>query len=161
MPEYALQGLKLPVKYVIVGHSGEHYCKDRYTCIKAVLEIQRDHLRRDWDDIGPNYLIGGNGLIFEGRGANIFGAMVKSYNRRSISVMFLGDYGRNPVVKEQFDNFRALLKQLVKIHVLDPNYTILGHCQVATFIISPGRHIMEGLRNFTHWNNMNENGCID
>ncbi|KAJ0172213.1 hypothetical protein K1T71_012186 [Dendrolimus kikuchii] len=122
--------LQLPVKCVFVEHTAESYCKEKISCIRDVQLLQRSGLRRGWDDIGPNYIVGGNGLIFEGRGANIVGTMVKSYDHKCISVMFLGNYEHDPIIREQFDNLGILLKQLVMLKVLDPNYLITARCQV-------------------------------
>lgn len=160
MPPYAVEYQNLPLSYVLIGHSATNYCDRKVDCIKTVLEIQTDHLRRAWDDIGPNFLISGNGLIFEGRGANVIGAMVRSWNSKSVTVMFLGDYGINHTTIDQFNHLSVLLEKIVEAGVLYPTYTILGHCQVATDIISPGFHVMDLLKNYTHWIPKNKNTCI-
>lgn len=160
LKQYEQDFLNLPVQYVIIGHSAGNYCKDKYACIKSMLIIQEDHLKRGFEDIGPNFLVGGNGILFEGRGANVVGAMVKSWNVKSISIMFMGDYRTNNTVPEQFAHIDVLLEKLVEKNVLVPNFVLYGHCQVATHIISPGPKIMKQLRNLTNWNNMNEDKCL-
>ncbi|CAH4038513.1 unnamed protein product [Pieris brassicae] len=67
MPSYSEEFLALPVSSVIIGHSAAKYCNQKFACVEVMLSIQQDHLRRGWLDIGPNFLVGGNGLVFEGR----------------------------------------------------------------------------------------------
>lgn len=163
---YRLEYLKLPVKYLLIGHAGERYCIKKLSCIKEMLDMQRNNLRKNWPDIGPNYLISGNGLIFEGNGANILGNMEKTYDHKCISVMFLGHYERDPIMKEQFDHMGILVKQLVELKVLDPDYTIIAQCQIDDWTISPGLHIIQHLQrytrwdNITHWDNFNLSLCL-
>jgi len=47
-------------------------------------EISLCILFTDWDDIGYNFLIGENGLVYEGRGWKYVGAHRSGYNNRSI-----------------------------------------------------------------------------
>ncbi|KAL4717850.1 hypothetical protein ACJJTC_000999 [Scirpophaga incertulas] len=152
--------LNLPVQNVIIGHTAGQYCNEKYSCIKIVLDIQNDHLKRGFDDIGPNFLLGGNGLVFEGRGANVVGAMVKYWNLRSISVMFIGDYRTSSTDPFQFDHLNTLLETLVDKLVLRSDYVVFGHCQVSTHIISPGKHVMENLKRLSHWNATNSDKCL-
>ncbi|KOB66282.1 Peptidoglycan recognition protein-lc [Operophtera brumata] len=156
MPPYDINFLSLPVSNVLIGHSATPYCDERYICIENVMDIQAEHLRRGWDDIGPNYLVSGNGLVFEGRGANVQGAMVRSWNIKSITIMFLGDYSKNKTRPEQFEHVNILLTELVKHRVLSKDYVLMGHCQVSPFIITPGKNIMDKLDNFKHWNPVNK-----
>lgn len=45
-----------------------------------------------WDDIGYNFLIGGNGRVYEGRSWNRVGAHTKGYNKNGIAFSLMGDY---------------------------------------------------------------------
>lgn len=161
MPPYQVNFLDLPVSYVLIGHSATTYCDERFSCIQAVLDIQSDHLRRGWDDIGPNYLVSGDGLVFEGRGANVHGAMVRWWNAKSITVMFLGNYAQNATRPEQFEHVSVLLNELVNKRVLSNNYVLMGHCQVSPYIISPGKNLVAELHNFKHWDPVNTTYCLD
>lgn len=160
MPPYAVHFLTLPISNVLIGHSASLYCDEQYSCIQEVLDIQSDHLRRNWDDIGPNYLVSGNGLVFEGRGANVNGAMVRWWNAKSITIMFLGDYSKNKTSSEQFEHVNILLTELVNHRVLTDDYVLMGHCQVSPFTISPGKNLMDKLDNFKHWNPVNKTYCL-
>lgn len=160
MHPYNVHFLTLPVSYVLIGHSAETYCEEKYSCIQAVLDIQSDHLKRGWDDIGPNYLVSGDGLVFEGRGANVHGAMVRWWNAKSITIMFLGNYAHNTTEPAQFAHVSNLLVELVNHRVLTKDYTLMGHCQVSPLIISPGKNVVNKLYNFKHWDAVNKACCL-
>ena len=60
--------------------------------------IQADHMRRDngtWMDIGYSFLIGGDGVVYEGRGWGKEGAHTKCYNRNAIGISFIGNFQDN------------------------------------------------------------------
>ncbi|XP_050361039.1 peptidoglycan-recognition protein SC2-like isoform X2 [Nymphalis io] len=160
MPAYGADFLQLPLSTVIIGHSAANYCNQRYRCIEQMLVIQQDHLRRGYYDIGPNFLVTGNGYVFEGRGANVFGAMVTSFNRISISIMFVGNYVDDVPDLAQFNHTNILLETLVRIGVLQPNYTVYGQCQVNPQTVSPGPKIMNKMHHFPHWVPENTSGCL-
>ncbi|XP_023941142.1 peptidoglycan-recognition protein SC2 isoform X2 [Bicyclus anynana] len=152
--------LKLPLSYVIIGHSAANNCTERYMCIKEMLDIQLDHMKLSFADIGPNFLVGGNGDVFEGRGANVFGAMVTSWNRRSISIMFLGNYVTFEPREPQFNHTNILLETLVKEGVLRRDYVLYGQCQLLPQTISPGPRLVAQLGHFKQWNKTGKEGCL-
>lgn len=157
--EYKRNALNLPVKKVVIGHSAGTYCSTMYQCIKVVYAIQEGHLRI-YDDIGPNFLVGGKGLLFEGRGANLVGVMVRNYNSKIISIMFLGDYNNDYPDDEQINHVSQLLQILVHERVLTTDYEVLGHCQISQ-TISPGKYLRNRLKDFKHFNASQYNTCPD
>ncbi|CAK1588557.1 unnamed protein product [Parnassius mnemosyne] len=160
MSPHRIEFLELPVSYVIIGHAASHYCNQLYPCIEQMLLIQEAFMRRGMNDIGPNFLVGGNGYVFEGRGANVLGAMVTSWNKKSITIMFMGNYVVDMPDQAQFDHINVLLDVLVKERVLRSNYTLYAQCQVKPHTYAPGRHITERMKNFPHWNPVNISGCL-
>ncbi|KAJ0171687.1 hypothetical protein K1T71_012450 [Dendrolimus kikuchii] len=129
IPPDTFELLRLPVKYVILGYSYEKDCTDIYSCRNIIWDKQINAMLKDSEDIGPNYLISFNGFVFEGRGANVIGSMTKSYDRKSISVMFFGLCESNIIDAETFDHLDILLKQLERLKVLDQDYSIFRYCQ--------------------------------
>lgn len=119
-----------------------------------------DHIER-YGDIGPNYLVGGNGLIFEGRGANLEPAMVRGFNSKIVGIMFLGNYAEDDMPNdEQIENIKSLLNALVAKDVLHSDYTLQGLCQLITYNVSPGKHLMDVLYKFGHWLPTNAETCL-
>lgn len=122
--------------------------------------LQQEHSWLSRNDIKPNFLVGGNGDVFEGRGANLLGEMVKDYDRRSISIMFIGNYAVDPTDQLQFNHTQILVNRLVEIGVLRTDYVLRGQCQVDSLTNSPGPNVMRGLSFFTHWDPEDKNGCV-
>ncbi|XP_052833059.1 peptidoglycan-recognition protein 2 [Octopus bimaculoides] len=79
--------LKVPAEYLIVHHSATGSCFTTEDCDKLVQSIQTNHMdNRDFVNIGYNFLIGGNGAVYEGRGWSVEGAHAKGYNSKSIAL---------------------------------------------------------------------------
>lgn len=145
IPHNNFELLRLLVKYVIIGHGREKYCNKRESCVDVLRNKQFYTLTKYLEDIGPNYLISNDGFVYEGRGANVVGKLEKSYDHKSISIMFFGFDENESILKVTFLHLDHLLKQLEKLKVLDPKYTILGHCQIYNSTPSPGQRIMNNL----------------
>ncbi|KAI8431059.1 hypothetical protein MSG28_001121 [Choristoneura fumiferana] len=160
MPMYGQDFLKLPLKYVVIGHTGWQACEEKYSCIDKMMETQRDNLGRGFKDIVPNFLVGGDGLLFEGRGANVQAAMVRSWNVKSITIMFIGDFRTDEPNTLQFEHVNILLEQLVKKGVLEPDFVLYGQCQLAHNTIPPGPKIMDRLNELLHWDPKDKNKCL-
>ncbi|CAB3233608.1 unnamed protein product [Arctia plantaginis] len=160
-PDQGFELLDLPVSLVLIGHSALDFCTKIDECKRKVLDIQEIHqLDSHFYDIGPNFLVGGNGYVFEGRGANIMGAMITYFNLKSISIMFLGNYVYDKPTLAMFDNLSVLLQELVNKRVLTTDYKLYGQCQVIGFVVPPGPNVMDNLHHFDHWDPTNKTFCI-
>uniref|UniRef100_A0A1B0GQR6 Peptidoglycan recognition protein family domain-containing protein n=1 Tax=Phlebotomus papatasi TaxID=29031 RepID=A0A1B0GQR6_PHLPP len=83
----------LPIEYVIVHHTVSNPCNMERKCIPLVKNIQDYHMNElKLDDIGYNFLIGGDGSIYEGVGWHRRGSHTYGYNSRSIGIAFIGNY---------------------------------------------------------------------
>ncbi|CAF0979381.1 unnamed protein product [Rotaria sordida] len=81
-----------PVPHVAIHHTTGPQCTTLHSCIIEVQRWQKFHMNiKEWDDIGYNFLVGGNGYIFEGRGWNHTGAHCKGFNPTSIGIGIIGD----------------------------------------------------------------------
>lgn len=82
------------VDYVIIHHSDNpNGCNTESACQRLIKNIQTDHKgRRNFSDIGYNFIIGGDGNIYEGRGWGLQGSHAPKYNRNSIGIVFLGNF---------------------------------------------------------------------
>lgn len=83
-----------PAPYVIVHHSYiPAACDSPETCQAAMRSMQSFHQDdRGWNDIGYSYAIGGDGLVYQGRGFNVIGAHAPRYNDRSVGICLIGDW---------------------------------------------------------------------
>jgi N-acetylmuramoyl-L-alanine amidase len=80
-----------PANYVVIIHTESIPCDSESVCSSVVRDIQHEHMdRRNFSDIGYNFLVGGDGQIYEGRGWDSQGAFAKGFNDKSLGVAFIG-----------------------------------------------------------------------
>ncbi|HVL23335.1 MAG TPA: SH3 domain-containing protein [Thermomicrobiales bacterium] len=106
------------VQHAIVHHSGVNYPNDGFLSIRSVYYYHA--VTQGWGDIGYNYLVDGNGRIFEGRfgGQNVIGGHSYEYAIGSSGICVIGDYE----YKRATDVAKAALVQIIAwtIRDLDP-----------------------------------------
>ncbi|KAJ6640718.1 Peptidoglycan-recognition protein LC, partial [Pseudolycoriella hygida] len=77
-PNADLNDLELPSQRIIIAHTATENCTNQATCTFRVRYIQTFHMEsQGWDDIGYNFLVGGDGAVYEGRGWDKEGAHTK------------------------------------------------------------------------------------
>lgn len=92
-PKQEIPPLKyIPPPFVIVGHTASSSCNDRLSCRKKVRNIQEGQLAGDFFDIMYNYLVAGDGYIYEGRGWNESSAGVRRMGCSSLFIGFVGNF---------------------------------------------------------------------
>ncbi|CAG0892410.1 unnamed protein product [Cyprideis torosa] len=119
-------------EYLIVHHTAGRGCDDLATCTSVLKGIQTDHMtNRNFTDIGYNFLIGGDGVLYEGRGFDRRGEHAVPYNSKSIGIAMIGTF------TEDLPTQKALLTLNYIIHYhavrawgLPSSYGLLGHRQV-------------------------------
>jgi len=69
-----------------------HHTTGSFRGARTVRSIQQFHQgpQRGWADIGYNFLVAPDGVIYEGRGWGFRGAHARGYNHRSVGVAFIG-----------------------------------------------------------------------
>lgn len=86
-------------------------------------------------DIPYNFLIDGNGTIFEGRGFLYEGEHTassngSSYNDIGIGVAFIGTLDKDPPSNEQIEGFRKFLAYFTSELMIVKDYKIFSHDQL-------------------------------
>lgn len=141
----------LPPNYVIVSHTASTVCLIKDMCIKHVRNIQDLHVKQlGWNDIGYNFLVGGDGNVYEGRGWDAEGAHTKGYNTKSIGIAFIGEFTGKIPTQAQVDAVKQLLKVGLSEKKLAANYKLLGQNQVKA-TQSPGTKVYEIIKTWDHW----------
>lgn len=113
--------------------------------------IQTFHIEsRKWADIGYNFLIGSDGLIYEGRSWKLQGAHTKNYNRFSIGISFIGCFLEHLPPKVSLRKAKDLIAYGVKAGYIAQDYTLLGHCQCSA-VESPGKRLFEEIQSWDQW----------
>ncbi len=79
------------VTHLIVHHSaGANTASDWAAVVRAIWDF---HVNGNgWADIGYNYLIDPNGILYEGRGDNVLGAHFCGTNGQTMGVCVMGDF---------------------------------------------------------------------
>jgi len=143
--------LSLPVQYVIISHTATENCTDRASCTFHVKFIQTFHIEsRNWWDIGYNFLVGGDGAAYEGRGWKSEGAHTPGYNSRSIGIAFIGTFNSVLPPKRQILAAQQLIEKGVSLGYVAPDYKLLAARQLQT-TPSPGLTLYEDIKTWPHW----------
>ena len=69
---------------------------------------QSDHYL-GWCDIGYNFLIGGDGAVYEGVGWNNVGTHTVGYNDRAVAYSMIGNFEDFPVPQVMLDTAAGLI----------------------------------------------------
>lgn len=122
------------------------------TCASLVRQAQEIHMNSNsiQDDIGYNFLVGGDGAAYEGRRWDKIGAHTKCYNSRSIGVAFIGDFRVEEPTHQQIIALLKLLRNGVEMNKISQNYSLIGANQVQP-TESPGRMVYQILTKLPHW----------
>lgn len=120
-------------------------------CVRAVRDIQDYHIEtKGWDDIGYNFLIGGDGSVYVGRGWDYKGAHSRIFNQRSICIAFIGSYFKHSPPQRSLNAAQQLMQEGVEMNKLSKDYRLYGHRQLIP-TISPGNRLYEIIQTWSHW----------
>lgn len=152
-PQEPLDPLKTPVSKVVIAHTATDHCTIEAACKFQVRSIQSFHIMsRGWFDIGYNFLVGGDGRVYIGRGWDKVGAHTKGYNHESICIAFLGTFTRDEPSQQQLCAAEKLLAQGIALGKLSNDYALYGHRQLAR-TTSPGDILYRIIQTWPHWRN--------
>jgi N-acetylmuramoyl-L-alanine amidase len=80
-----------PATYVVIIHTVSYGCDNEASCSAVVREIQKMHMDGIHSaDIAYNFLVGGDGQTYEGRGWFVQGAFATEVNNKSLGIAFIG-----------------------------------------------------------------------
>ncbi|KAG7470641.1 hypothetical protein MATL_G00115990 [Megalops atlanticus] len=127
--EERLQG---PALRAVIHHTALWPCHGPGECRLQLAHIQELHMRgRDFHDIGYNFLIGGDGTVYEGRGWGVVGAHAKGNNHDSLGIAFMGNFNNETPTPAALSSTQKLLQCGVALGHLHPRYALLGHRDLA------------------------------
>ncbi|XP_054262146.1 peptidoglycan-recognition protein 3-like [Macrosteles quadrilineatus] len=93
-----LKPLYHPVQFVLLYYRSYYKtCRKDLTCKRAMKCIQKRHIQKfNFPDIAYNFCIGGDGVVYEGRGwvtlPQYMDLSYKEYNGNSIDIAYIGDF---------------------------------------------------------------------
>ncbi|KAK3912834.1 Peptidoglycan-recognition protein SC2 [Frankliniella fusca] len=155
--------LSLPVRTVVVHHTDGPACADRQDCEKKVRASQVSDSRRvnrlqeyamddGWADIPYSFLVGGDGLVYEGRGWCAVGASDIGWNSEILSFALIGQFDHTSPTARQRDALLSVLGWGVSHGRIHEKYQLAGSCQLSANRTSgPGLRFMDDLVTWDHW----------
>ncbi|KAF8788817.1 peptidoglycan recognition protein-like [Argiope bruennichi] len=142
--------IHLPVNHIVMLHTVTKFCRSRQQCSRAVQFIQDLHLDdRGWWDIAYNFLVGGDGNIYEGRGWLNTASFAMYYNYISFGIAFIGNFNKDRPTEAMVNATQNLIKCGIKKGYISPTSEIHGHRDI-TCTESPGDNLYAVIRN---WDN--------
>ncbi|XP_055384729.1 peptidoglycan-recognition protein LF-like [Condylostylus longicornis] len=150
-PSSLLSDLVHPTKYVIISQTATDTCDTQSECIFRVRLIQALHMESRWyDDISYNFLIGGDGSVYEGRGWDKVGVHTRGYNQISIGIAFIGNFNEIEPNKNQLEAAKLLIDEGVRKGKLSSDYILKGQKQFAA-TESPGLALLNIIKTWQHY----------
>lgn len=107
----------------------------------------------NFSDIAYNFLIGGDGNVYEGRGWKDQGAHTSGYNRGSIGVAFIGNFVSKIPNETLIQAGFKLFNKGVRINALVRDYKIFAASQLRD-TQSPGQAFFEVIKKWEHWSDI-------
>lgn len=154
-----------PLKMVVVGHTVSGPCYTFNDCSASVHYLQSFFMHdRNFTDIAYNFVVGGDGRVYEGRGWFNQGAHTVGSNMHSIGVGFIGDYrtkvipGNAWLTIDQEEAFKKLMEMGLHNNYLDANYLLVGQCDVSG-TESPGDLLYKYLIHWDHYDREKYGKC--
>lgn len=127
------------VAHLVVHHTSTGPVDGDYAA--KVRDIYRYHtVSRGWGDIGYNYLIDPNGVIYEGRYGGehnelpVVGGHALCSNANTLGIAMIGNHQENPMSPEAVEALTDLLAYFSHKHDLDPMGQSLWHGEVQNVI---------------------------
>lgn len=150
-PAGSMNKLKLPVSLIIVHHTATISCTSQAQCVFQTRHIQTFHMESNgWSDIGYNFIIGGDGAVYEGRGWTLEGAHTLAWNNVSIGIAFIGTYNNEIPSSSMLSAFQLLVEKGVELGHVTKDYKVMGARQFSG-TESPGKTFYELLKHWSHW----------
>ncbi|XP_032128909.1 peptidoglycan recognition protein 1-like [Sapajus apella] len=144
--------LSQPVRYVVVSHTAGSSCNTPASCQQQAQNVQHYHMKTlNWCDVGYNFLIGEDGLVYEGRGWGFKGDHSSHlWNAMSIGITFMGNYMDRVPPARALRAAQSLLACGVAQGALSSKYEVKGHRDVQP-TLSPGDQLYSIIQNWPHY----------
>ncbi|KAG5868951.1 hypothetical protein JTB14_014384 [Gonioctena quinquepunctata] len=146
-PPKSLVKVTKPVNMVIIKHTHTRTCDSFIDCVSVVATRQSQDARDGRPDISFNFLIGGDGNVYEGRG---WGVQPQQRND-TIDIAYIGTYDIDELTPSMIDAAKVLLKDGMKRKYLTDNYIIVCHNQTEPDRMSPGQNIYREVKTWPHY----------
>ncbi|XP_034655376.1 peptidoglycan-recognition protein LC isoform X7 [Drosophila subobscura] len=152
-PQKTLPDLTLPVSLVIVLPTNSDNCTTQAQCVLRVrLRQTFDIESLQEDDIAFNFVLGGDGNVYVGRGWDQVGAHMSGYNTRSLSFAYIGSFQNQKPSAKQLSVTKLLLERGVSLGKISPNYRLTGASKLEPSITEyKAEQLYQSFGNWSHW----------
>ncbi|XP_054290643.1 peptidoglycan-recognition protein SD-like isoform X1 [Macrosteles quadrilineatus] len=124
-------------KVFITMDTASHPCYDKETCLGIVADLQKRHMTNDGaPDIRYNFLVGGDGNVYEGRGWHQKPQLAKEekyFEDKSLDIAYIGTYEVVDCPMSYYEKFADLiLVAVTKKYLALSKLFILDYLDLAT-----------------------------
>lgn len=135
------------VNRITIHHTGEHGDIAKLPDLEVVKRIENYHRNeRKWAAIGYHFLVGRNGVVYEGRPARYQGAHTRSNNRNNLGISMIGDFNKHKPSGVQLAALESLLNdRRSKYNVHKRN--VFGHRDLSPSVC-PGKYLYAWLQSY-------------
>lgn len=142
---------KFATKNVILLQTSSPSCVDQATCIQLVQKLENDAWTENGTHIPYNFLIGGDGKTYEGRGwKSQHGFHNLPGLNDTIVVGVIGTYNDRRPDNVIYDETKALLTESIRRFSLSPNYRLYGVI-VSSMPNNDAAALYEEVKKWRHW----------
>ncbi|CAB3360563.1 Hypothetical predicted protein [Cloeon dipterum] len=143
--------LNLPVPFVVIHHGASGSCSTQAGCSDIVRSYQDQHMDvNGWSDIGYNFIVGGDGNVYEGRSWDKVGAHAPGYNSQSIGICFIGTFTSSTPASSAINAAQQLIACGVGQGNVAGAYSLIGHRQAVT-TECPGDALYAEIQGWPNW----------
>ncbi|ALC48229.1 PGRP-SA [Drosophila busckii] len=140
-----------PIRFVVIHHTVSAECTTFAQCAEILQNTQRFHqVDLDYYDIGYNFLIGNDGVVYEGTGWGVKGSHTYGYNANGTGIAFIGNFADKLPSQSALDACEQLLACGVDQGELSDDYSLIAASQVIS-TQSPGLTLYNEVQEWPHW----------
>lgn len=112
--------------------------------------MQENDFNGGLDDIAYNFLIGGDGAVYVGRGWDKIGEHTNNYNTGTIGIAFIGGFNEEEPPKCQLEAAQKLIDEGVQSRMLHNEYYLYGQRQLIS-TKSPGDALYKSIQKWKNY----------
>ncbi|KAG5866185.1 hypothetical protein JTB14_030311 [Gonioctena quinquepunctata] len=131
---------------VIIKHSAGRNCERFPDCASIVSDLQSLSAQKGWPDIYCNFLIGGDGNIYEGRGWGV----QPQERENTVDIVFIGSFDIDEITPFMLHAAQVLIEDGIQKNFLSDDYIVVAHNQTKN-TMSPGQNVFAAIKKWPHY----------
>ena len=143
---------KHPVPFVVISHTVTDPCYTYSDCASQMRNMQDRHMTDKLSDIGYNFVVGGDGNVYEGRGWDVTSMHTGFVRFCNMAISLIGNFVQDLPTNFQINATLELIKLGVKLGKIDENYKLVPmNVTVRLPTLSPGKKLYEIMKTWPHF----------